>query len=133
MAAEIKDWNEYVNAGGDPLKAADTAWTVTPHTVASWLSRDIPAPDFLLGLWLSTSTRALLVGATGLGKTMLGLEIAFAVAAKAAFLHWTVKRLPPKGKPNSPHVRGDMVGRWGYFPRFGHCLGEHIKRHIGLP
>jgi RecA-family ATPase len=92
MAAEIKDWNEYVNAGGDPRKAADTAWTVTPHTVASWLSRDIPSPDFLLGLWLSTSTRALLVGATGLGKTMLGLEIAFAVAAKVAFLHWKVKR-----------------------------------------
>ena len=41
-----------------------------------------PLPTFCLGLWLSTSTRALLVGATGLGKTMLGLEIAFAVASQ---------------------------------------------------
>ena len=70
-----------------PHKVADDAWTV-----AHWLTRDIPEPDFLLGHWLGPSTRALLVGATGLGKTMLGLAIGFAVANKTDLFHWTAKR-----------------------------------------
>ena len=43
MAAEIKDWNDYANAGGKALKAADVAWTVTPHTIANWLSAHSPS------------------------------------------------------------------------------------------
>jgi AAA domain len=121
MAAEIKDWNDFVNAGGDPRKAADAAWTTTPHTIASWLTRDIPPPDFLLGLWLSTSTRALLVGATGLGKTMLGLEIAFAVAARVPFLHWTAKR---PGKVL--YVDGEMPRR-----QMKKRIADLIQRHGG--
>jgi hypothetical protein len=116
-----KDWNDVHTAGGNALKIADAAWTATPHSIASWLSRDIPPPDLLLGLWLSTSTRALLVGATGLGKTMLGLEIAYAVAAKVDFLHWTAQR---PGKVL--YVDGEMPRR-----QMKKRIADLVKRHGG--
>ena len=75
----------------------------------------------MLGLWLSTSTRALLVGATGLGKTMLGLEIPFAVAAKVDFLHWTAKR---PGKVL--YVDGEMPRR-----QMKKRIADLVKRHGG--
>jgi hypothetical protein len=57
-----------------------------------WLKRDLPEPDFLLGEWLTTTSRVLLVGPTGLGKTMFGLAVAVAVAAGQSFLNWTAPR-----------------------------------------
>jgi RecA-family ATPase len=60
--------------------------------LADWLERDLPAPDFLLGSWLTTTTRGLLVAPTGIGKTMLGLAICGAVAAGRDFLHWGGRR-----------------------------------------
>ena len=53
-----------------------------------WLVRDIPAPDLLLGSWLSTTSRVLIVGPTGLGKTMFAIAVAVAVAGGNGFLHW---------------------------------------------
>src|SRR5262245_26630699 len=60
--------------------------------LAEWLERDIPEPDFLLGELLSTTSRLLIVGPTGLGKTMFGLAIAFAIAGNKGFLHWGAGR-----------------------------------------
>jgi hypothetical protein len=57
-----------------------------------WLERDIPAPDLLLGSWLSTTSRLLLVGPTGIGKSMFGLAIAIAVSSGPGFLHWAGHR-----------------------------------------
>jgi hypothetical protein len=45
-----------------------------------------------MGDWLTTTTRALLVGATGLGKTNLALALGMRVAAGADFLHWRGRR-----------------------------------------
>lgn len=59
---------------------------------ADWLNRDLPSPDFLLGDWLSTTTRALLTAATGIGKTMFSLDLAVAVACGSYFLHWKGRR-----------------------------------------
>jgi hypothetical protein len=61
-------------------------------TGAFWLSRDLPPPDFLLGHLLSTTSRVMLIGPTGIGKSNVALAIAFAAAAGAAFLHWAGRR-----------------------------------------
>jgi hypothetical protein len=53
-----------------------------------WLDRDIPAPDFLLGEVISTTSRMMLVAPTGLGKTNFAMALGFAVAGGADFLHW---------------------------------------------
>jgi hypothetical protein len=57
-------------------------------SIAAWLARDIPAPEHLMGEIFSTTSRAMLVADTGLGKTMFGLGMAFAMADGKSFLHW---------------------------------------------
>src|SRR4051794_4070871 len=52
-------------------------------TVAAWLKRDIPPRDYLLEGVLSTTSRWIINGETGVGKTLLGLDLALAVAAGA--------------------------------------------------
>jgi hypothetical protein len=63
-----------------------------PITLAEWEDRELPMPDFLLGQWLTTTSRVLIVGPTGLGKTNFGLALAFNVAAGKDFLHWKAVR-----------------------------------------
>jgi hypothetical protein len=63
-----------------------------PLTIEEWLARDLPAPDFIMGNWLSTTTRGLLVGPTGLGKTNLALALVLHMAAGSDFLHWRGQR-----------------------------------------
>ena len=57
-------------------------------TLDDWLKRDMPEQNHLLGNLLSTTSRALIVGPTGLGKTMFGLALGIAIASNAGFLHW---------------------------------------------
>jgi hypothetical protein len=61
-------------------------------TVSAWLARDLPKPDFLMGEWVSTTSRGLLVSDTGLGKTNFCLALAFAMALGRDFLHWRAGR-----------------------------------------
>jgi hypothetical protein len=61
-------------------------------SVSDWLKRDMAPPDFLLGEWLSTTSRVMLVAPTGIGKTNFGIVIAFSIASGRGFLHWTVSR-----------------------------------------
>src|SRR5262245_48080157 len=58
-------------------------------SLSDWLNRDLPEPDFLLGQWLTTTTRCLMYGPTGLGKTMVGFAIAMRACVAAGFLHWS--------------------------------------------
>jgi hypothetical protein len=58
---------------------------------AEWEARDIPPEDTLLGPF-STTTRTELSADTGLGKTMLGLARAHAIALGRDFLHWQSPR-----------------------------------------
>ncbi len=48
--------------------------------------------DRLLGAVFSTSSITLLSADTGLGKTMVALGIAFAIALGRDFLHWRARR-----------------------------------------
>jgi AAA domain/Bifunctional DNA primase/polymerase, N-terminal len=62
------------------------------YTPEAWANRDIPPADFLLGDLFSTTSRVIIGGPTGLGKTQLALFMAFAMAAGSAFLHWSARR-----------------------------------------
>jgi hypothetical protein len=59
---------------------------------STWLARDIPPVDRLLGDLITTTTRAFLVGPSGLGKTMLGLGFAMGMGFGTGFLHWRASR-----------------------------------------
>jgi AAA domain len=66
--------------------------TLPPLTVAQWRERTLPALILLMGAWLTTTTRALITAATGLGKTNFGLALAMHAAAGLDFLHWKAHR-----------------------------------------
>lgn len=59
-----------------------------PLTIAEWAARELAEPDFLSGRWLSTTSRAMFVAPTGLGKTNYLVAFGMHVAAGKAFLHW---------------------------------------------
>lgn len=61
-------------------------------TVAAWLRRELPPRDYLLGEVLCTTSRWIINGATGVGKTLFALEMAGAIAAGADFLGWQGRR-----------------------------------------
>jgi hypothetical protein len=61
-------------------------------TLDDWLKRELPPPDFLLGHWLTTTTRALLFAPTGIGKTLWGVGAAVGASAGVGFLHWQGRR-----------------------------------------
>jgi hypothetical protein len=75
---------------GAPPKIEIT--TLPPLTLDQWRDRDLPEPDFLLGHWLTTTSRVLLTAATGLGKTNFGLALGIRAAAGEDFLHWRAHR-----------------------------------------
>jgi hypothetical protein len=58
-----------------------------PLALADWLKRDLPEPDLLLP-WLSTTSRVLMFGPTGIGKTTFGIALGMRAAADQGFLHW---------------------------------------------
>src|SRR5262249_4665850 len=57
-------------------------------TLAEWAARDLAEPDFILGYWLTTTSRVIMTAPTGIGKTMLAMGIGMASAAALGFLHW---------------------------------------------
>ncbi|HEY8213192.1 MAG TPA: AAA family ATPase [Methylocystis sp.] len=57
-------------------------------TVAAWLRLELPPRDYLLGELLCTTSRWLLIGETGIGKTLFCLDMAGAIAAGRSFLDW---------------------------------------------
>src|SRR5258706_8859727 len=63
-----------------------------PLTLNDWRARDLAPPEFIMGYWLTTTTRALLSAATGLGKTNFGLALGMRIAARQDFLHWRAHR-----------------------------------------
>jgi AAA domain len=59
--------------------------------VAAWRRLELPQRDYLLGDIMCTTSRWLLIGQTGVGKTLFALDLA-AVAAGAMFLGWQGRR-----------------------------------------
>jgi hypothetical protein len=90
-------------------------------SLANWLARDIASPDFMLGQLLSTTSRMLLVGPTGLGKTNIALAIAYAVADGEPFLHWRAG----EGPRRVLYIDGEMP------ERLMHSRLEDATRRLG--
>jgi hypothetical protein len=78
-----------------------------PFSIETWLTRDIEPLDHLLGDIFSTTTRGLLVGPTGLGKTNFALGMACSMAAGISFLHWKARR-PAK----ILYIDGELSRQW---------------------
>ncbi|WP_294532606.1 AAA family ATPase [uncultured Rhodoblastus sp.] len=92
--ADPIDYDSY-DPPGDPARR-----TLPPITkamranllVSSWVKRKLPPRDFLLGDLLCTTSRWLIFGETGVGKTLVSLEMAGAIAAGQSFLKWEGRR-----------------------------------------
>jgi RecA-family ATPase len=91
-----------------------------PVTLEAWLARDDIIPrDLLLGDLLSTTTRGLLIGPTGLGKTMFVIAVALAIASNTDFLHWRAGRAGRVLIIDGEMPRSEMKRR----------LQEAVRRH----
>jgi hypothetical protein len=97
-----------------------------PLTIDEWLDRVLPPPDFLMGDWFSTTSRVLLVGATGLGKTNFAVQLALHNTAGADFLHWRGRR-PCRGL----YIDGEMPRRL-FKERIGDGVGRLGERPAGF-
>jgi hypothetical protein len=106
---DVSDWLEL---GGDAAKLFEICREIPANelpclALADWLARDIPKPNFLMGEWLSTTSRTMLVAPTGLGKTNIAMAISFAMAAGRGFLHWT----GPANPARALFIDGEMSQR----------------------
>jgi hypothetical protein len=93
-------------------------------SLADWLARDLPPADNVLGRLLSTTSRLMLVAASGLGKTSFAMAKAFAMADGHGFLHWRGGRpcrvLYIDGEMSKPLIKArltDAVRRFGGKPK----------------
>jgi hypothetical protein len=85
-------FDEFVDMPRETNGAARPQAPPPPLTIAEWLARDLPEPDYLMGHWLTTTSRALLVAPTGIGKTNFAMGLAMATAAGRGFLQWRGRR-----------------------------------------
>lgn len=76
-----------------------------------------------MGAWLTTTTRVLMVAATGLGKTNFAMALAIAVAAGDDFLHWRGQR-----KARVLYIDGEMSRRL-----FRRRIREAVDRQGSAP
>ena len=60
--------------------------------VSAWLKRKLPPRDYLLGNVFCTTSRWLIFGDTGVGKTLFAMSMAGAMASGNAFLVWDRQR-----------------------------------------
>jgi hypothetical protein len=89
-----------------PSPALPYLTSMPPLTLSEWRERDLPEPDFLMGDWLTTSSRVLLTAATGLGKSNLGIALGMRAAGGGDFLHWKGRR-----KARVLYIDGEMSRR----------------------
>jgi hypothetical protein len=57
--------------------------------LSAWLSRELPPRDYLLGNVLCTTSRWIVYGETGVGKTLFAVDVAGAVSSGCSLLNWT--------------------------------------------
>lgn len=102
------DRRDWVAEPSDEYKQSHPDWDHPPDRIDGdwWLSRALPRPQPLLGEVICSTTRMLLGGPTGAGKTNLAMAIGGAFATgQQRFLHWT---LP--GAPTSVlYIDGEMA------------------------
>lgn len=108
IVAGLPDWTPAANGldhasnGAGPREEAPIAGAAAPVKItrlspdelllSAWLVRKLPPRDFLLGDVFSTTSRWLIFGDTGVGKTLFSLDLAGALAAGVGFLDWQGSR-----------------------------------------
>lgn len=70
-----------------------------------FIALSLPTREFILSPWLPTQGLAMIYALPGIGKTHLGLNIAFTVATGRDFLNWNA----PKGR-GVLYLDGEMAG-----------------------
>jgi AAA domain len=108
-----------------------TSWTLPdPDYVRErvsldfWHSREIPPLDRILGELVTTTSRIMVVGPTGIGKTNMLMGAGMASADGADFLHWR-----GCGRPRRVlYIDGEMSRRL-----FKARLEDAIRRHGNRP
>jgi hypothetical protein len=60
--------------------------------LSAWLKRKLPPRDYLLGNVFCTTSRWLIFGDTGIGKTLFAMSMAGAMASSNPFLRWEGRR-----------------------------------------
>ncbi len=68
--------------------AADVVPRLRPLTVAEYLALNLPPRNLILVPWLPTQGLVMMHSVRGLGKTLLALSIAYAVASGGGLLGW---------------------------------------------
>lgn len=63
-----------------------------PITAADFLRMTIPAREHVLAPWLPVQGLAMLYAPRGIGKTLFGLNVAYAVASGGSFLRWSAPK-----------------------------------------
>lgn len=92
----------------DATAIADAEFSkAKPYSVQHWLERDLPPLDPLLGDAFTTTSRLLLVGGTGIGKTSIMMAMGWAMARGDSFVHWSGRR-PATGVL---YIDGEMSAR----------------------
>jgi hypothetical protein len=87
-----------------------------PIKLSEWLTRtDLSEPCKLLGSLLTTTCRVIIAGPTGLGKTLLGFGVAFAVIRQEEFAHWAAGQQPGRvlyvdGEMPRTEIRRRLLG-----------------------
>jgi hypothetical protein len=60
--------------------------------LSAWLKRDLPPRDYLLGHVFCTTSRWMIYGETGVGKTLFAADMGAAIASGSPFLNWEARR-----------------------------------------
>jgi RecA-family ATPase len=60
--------------------------------LSAWLKRDLPPRDYLLGHVFCTTSRLIIYGDTGVGKTLFAADMGGAMASGCRFLDWESRR-----------------------------------------
>jgi hypothetical protein len=133
-----------------PITAGERAALRALLCASAWETMDIPEPDRLLGDVLTTNSRVFLSGKTGLGKTLLGLGIAYGIASGSGFLQWPSVRagrvlyidgeMPAELiKPRAIAESGRLLSKGGLLPPgnlliFGRDIETEARKLVpGLP
>lgn len=71
-----------------PLALPKTEYTLNIVGIADFLGQELPKRENLLAPWLPKQGLAMIYAFRGVGKTFVGLNVAYAVASGGQFLHW---------------------------------------------
>jgi hypothetical protein len=90
LAGMLRRWHEkQANSASAPqLSDAEASNLLSATSAQAWMNRDLPQAEPLLGDVITAGVRMFVVGRTGLGKTLLGMAMAFALATGTELLGW---------------------------------------------